>query len=367
MRHLRGVMHKVQNPQVDIDWVANDQAIDQLSNFFDSAKLVRVQTDKIRPHECDKCQAKFTTISGLNHHKNTLHLQQALKECNGCPYVGKSLGHFYRHVTATHLGFKYSGRLNDCNADQVKEMKSYLKTSMATRTTTSTATSTVTSTNKTKSPFDAAKLDLKKGRQLEKQFLRQVALISLDPKARLRSFNYMLCDPRVLPRRSSLKFSRARFTRFVKSTFYIGVGVDSRPYDHDKDAKDSPKLQKRREILESKNDVFTHIFFHGMSPVEGRLREAVLLKTIGLANLTNQIASSWRSEIKLRTLQCTSNQSDNCWQCHRFHSQMGIPSWPDLAQSYRISECGIELWGCSSGGGGGNNTAPAVAENHGRH
>ena len=36
-----------------------------------------------------------------------------------------------------------------------------------------------------------------------------------------------------------------------------------------------------------------------MSPVEGRLREAVLLKTIGLANLTNQIASSWRSEIKL--------------------------------------------------------------------
>lgn len=36
-----------------------------------------------------------------------------------------------------------------------------------------------------------------------------------------------------------------------------------------------------------------------MSPVEGRFREAVLLKTIGLANLTNQIASSWRSEIKL--------------------------------------------------------------------
>lgn len=244
MRHLRGVTNKVQNPEVDVDWVANDQTIDQLSNLFRSAKLVRL--DNSKPHQCDKCQAKFTTLNALNHHVKTLHLQQNLKECNGCPYVNKSLGHFYRHVTATHLSFKYCGRLKDCSADQVKEMKSYLKTSTVTstvtstttRTTSSTATSTVTSTNKTKSPFDAAKLDLKKGRQLEKQFLRQVALISLDLKARLRSFNYMLCDPRVLPCRSSLKFSRARFTRFVKSTFYIGVGVDSRPYDHDKDAKD---------------------------------------------------------------------------------------------------------------------------------
>lgn len=92
MRHLRGVTHKVQNPEVDVDWVANDQTIDQLSNLFDSAKLVRLDND--RRHQCAQCPAKFISEVGLKLHIKTLHLQQNLKECNGCPYVDKSLGHF---------------------------------------------------------------------------------------------------------------------------------------------------------------------------------------------------------------------------------------------------------------------------------
>ena len=66
-------------------------------------------------------------------------------------------------------------------------------------------------------------------------------------------FNYLLLDPRVLEKLSTVKTvdgdvssELGRFRVFVESVFYIGKGKNSRSMQHLKDAKDCFKLKKTK-------------------------------------------------------------------------------------------------------------------------
>ncbi|KAH9388571.1 hypothetical protein TYRP_007912 [Tyrophagus putrescentiae] len=97
----------------------------------------------------------------------------------------------------------------------------------------------------------------------------------------LREFLYLLLDPRLVPDEDDdFAFYPAKFSQFAReATFYLGRGTSlNRPYVHERKYGEHAKC---------------------LSPVETSAREAILIRTLGLDNLTNEIAGHLPEEISL--------------------------------------------------------------------
>lgn len=124
------------------------------------------------------------------------------------------------------------------------------------------------------------------------------------------SFVYLLLDPRTtadLTIHHKQMSKTEVWERFLKAIFYVGKGKSSRPYNHlydaikifkcnvDIDSKkgkkneqiESKKLKRIVEIWQDNFGVVCLHVFHNISPVEAYSREASIIETIGLNNLTN--------------------------------------------------------------------------------
>ncbi|KAG1705462.1 Ankyrin repeat and LEM domain-containing protein 1 [Nymphon striatum] len=114
------------------------------------------------------------------------------------------------------------------------------------------------------------------------------------------AFNYLLLDSRHtknLPNRALSLESEECFKIFISSIFYIGKGTHSRPYCHLYDAmhkvkhklfdKISQKEQHILDIWDSGNGVISLHCFQNIIPAEALTREALMIDSIVLQNLTN--------------------------------------------------------------------------------
>ncbi|KAI4484901.1 hypothetical protein M0802_012971 [Mischocyttarus mexicanus] len=150
--------------------------------------------------------------------------------------------------------------------------------------------------------------------------------ISPDPSRKWRegtaktSFNYLLLDPRItqdLPHRALQLTESEIWTTFISSIFYIGKGKRSRPYSHLYDAfnvwvsKEQYLLNKKiKYILDIWNDGYGVICLHVFQntiPVEAYTREAIMIDTLSIENLTNcksgeyyGIIATWSQRDKCR-------------------------------------------------------------------
>jgi hypothetical protein len=99
---------------------------------------------------------------------------------------------------------------------------------------------------------------------------------------------------------------------FIKSIFYIGKGTNTRPNDHLKEAltnKKSQKIERINQILKTKkpnSEVNFGIVIiqicHNSTNKQSLMREAAMIKAIGLDNLTNVKdekfkAENWNEEV----------------------------------------------------------------------
>lgn len=118
------------------------------------------------------------------------------------------------------------------------------------------------------------------------------------------SFVYLLLDPRFTENLSiyHTQMEKAEvWEKFLNSIFYVGKGKRSRPYQHLYDAikvfsgescaknklVESKKLSRIIEIWkENKGVVCLHIF-HNILPCEAFTREAAIIESLGIHNLTN--------------------------------------------------------------------------------
>ncbi|XP_075679266.1 uncharacterized protein LOC113796563 [Dermatophagoides pteronyssinus] len=111
------------------------------------------------------------------------------------------------------------------------------------------------------------------------------------------------------------------FYRFISSIFYVGKGKNDRPYQHFIDAySERIKQQQQQQSKTTKLDIkpkikrIWSIWDQGLGPIslhdcqgitsdEAQTREALIIETIGLFNLTNQIAGTYRQRLQLNTRQ----------------------------------------------------------------
>lgn len=167
------------------------------------------------------------------------------------------------------------------------------------------------------------KFSTKQALDLEKEFIRLSG--TKDYHGPKQFFNYILIDPRIsknLPEQAleasdsdtsrnqlvspegggnpkhamakiNRKFNEKLFGKFVESIFYIGKGQKRRDLMHLYDA-----LADRGSITQSKIDRIRNIWadgygvvslhiFHNITDKEALTREALMIETIGLVNLTN--------------------------------------------------------------------------------
>lgn len=93
--------------------------------------------------------------------------------------------------------------------------------------------------------------------------------------------------------RMNRKFNPKMFARFIESVFYIGKGQKSRDFMHLYDAlvgRDSitrRKIDTIRSIWADGYGVVSLHLFHNITSKEALTREALMIETIGLDNLTN--------------------------------------------------------------------------------
>ncbi|KAH9493715.1 uncharacterized protein LOC124494242 [Dermatophagoides farinae] len=103
------------------------------------------------------------------------------------------------------------------------------------------------------------------------------------------------------------------FYRFISAIFYVGKGKNDRPYQHFIDAHRERKQPTKLDIKPKIQRIWT-IWDRGLGPIslndcqgiksdEAHAREALIIETIGLFNLTNQIAGSYRQQLQLNQRQ----------------------------------------------------------------
>lgn len=187
------------------------------------------------------------------------------------------------------------------------------------------------------------KFPTKQALQLEREFIRISG--TKDYHGPKQFFNYILIDPRIsknLPeqaldatdsdtsaashlspeqvnnpkhamRRVNRKFNPKHFTRFINSIFYIGKGQKRRDFMHlydalaDRGSITVKKIERIRNIWSDGYGVVSLHLFHNITSKEALTREALMIDSIGLENLTNVIRGSiqfklgW-NEHKLRLL-----------------------------------------------------------------
>lgn len=128
------------------------------------------------------------------------------------------------------------------------------------------------------------------------------------------SFIYLLLDPRLTDNLPILhkELSKSEvWQKFLKAIFYVGKGKSSRPYHHLYDAvkmysngnniiceKSNGKLGQNKNIESKKLNRIVEIWkdncgivpvfaFHNIKPCEAYTREASIIETLGIHNLTN--------------------------------------------------------------------------------
>jgi len=172
------------------------------------------------------------------------------------------------------------------------------------------------------------KFPIKQALDLEKEFLR--ISNNIDYHGPKQFFNYILIDPRIsrnLPeqaleandsdtsyaqlsspeggdyhqtpkpkqvmRRVNRGFNVKLFTQFIESIFYIGKGQKKRDLDHlfdalaDRESITKSKIERIRSIWSDGYGVVSLHLFHNITSKEALTREALMIETVGLSNLTN--------------------------------------------------------------------------------
>lgn len=164
------------------------------------------------------------------------------------------------------------------------------------------------------------KFPIKQALDLEKEFIRLSG--TQDYHGPKQFFNYILIDPRVsrnLPEQAleasdsdtshlsptsdpkpkhvmskiNRKFNPKLFTKFIESIFYIGKGQKKRDLMHlydalaDRGSITQVKIDRIRSIWADGYGVVSLHLFHNITSKEALTREALMIETIGLNNLTN--------------------------------------------------------------------------------
>lgn len=186
------------------------------------------------------------------------------------------------------------------------------------------------------------KFSTKQALNLEREFIRISG--AKDYHGPKQFFNYILIDPRIsqnLPEQAveasdsdtsrarslspetfdarhtmgkvNRKFNPKLFTKFIESIFYIGKGQKKRDLMHlydalaDRDSITKMKINRIRSIWNDGYGVVSLHLFHNITSKEALTREALMIETIGLNNLTNllkgtiQFKLGW-TEHKLKLL-----------------------------------------------------------------
>ncbi|KAH9409579.1 ankyrin repeat and LEM [Tyrophagus putrescentiae] len=154
-----------------------------------------------------------------------------------------------------------------------------------------------------------SKINLKKAKEVELKFKKQALTVKLNTakvqgktNKLLREFLYLLLDPRLVPDEDDdFAFYPAKFSQFAReATFYLGRGTSlNRPYVHERKDGEHAKCDKIEEINQAGYNITVFPVFSGLSPVETSAREAILIRTLGLDNLTNEKAGYLPEEISL--------------------------------------------------------------------
>lgn len=164
------------------------------------------------------------------------------------------------------------------------------------------------------------KFSTKQALDLEKEFLRLSG--TKDYHGPKQFFNYILIDPRIsknLPEQAleasdsdtsrmspgattdpklamskvNRKFNPRLFTKFIESIFYIGKGQKKRDLMHlydalaDRGSIAQKKIDRIRSIWDEGYGVVSLHIFHNITDKEALTREALMIETLGLNNLTN--------------------------------------------------------------------------------
>lgn len=89
------------------------------------------------------------------------------------------------------------------------------------------------------------------------------------------------------------KFNPKLFTTFIESIFYIGKGQKKRDFMHlydalaDRNSITQKKIARIRSIWDDGYGVVSLHLFHNITSKEALTREALMIETVGLVNLTN--------------------------------------------------------------------------------
>lgn len=168
---------------------------------------------------------------------------------------------------------------------------------------------------------------IKQALELEREFIRVSG--SKPYHGPKQSFNYILIDPRItqnlpeqaldasdsdtsrmtspegqIPRPKHVmrivnrKFNPKLFTKFIEGIFYIGKGQKNRDLTHlydalvDRESITHKKIERIRSIWADGYGVISLHLFHNITDKEALAREALMIETVGLKNLTNLLHGS---------------------------------------------------------------------------
>ena len=232
-KHLAG-QHGVQKAEEGIDYEENKELLAKERRLIELASKINPEADKLNlPFKCDQCAWQFSRDHDLKKHKMRKHQQEKEYECVSCNFAAVTLREVFSHSAVAHLFFKYTS-YKTATAEQKSKLDQCYRMK-----------SDKNSTEKptTKSFFTAKPIDFTRAKQVELKFMEQVSQAKLNTakvkgKANklLRSFVYILLDPRLLPtEEDDFVFSPTKFLQFVAALFYVGRGTSAdRPYVHER-------------------------------------------------------------------------------------------------------------------------------------
>ena len=148
--------------------------------------------------------------------------------------------------------------------------------------------------------------------KLEKQFIE-----FFDSKdCKQNNFNYLLIDPNISENiplqanncgtvlKSCAQMDTKLLIKFIKSIFYVGKGQGNRVYQHfsealkTDDSEMCPKVKRIHEIWSTNKGVVSVHCFHGINSEEALAREAFIIESLLLQNLTNQVSGQYIRGLK---------------------------------------------------------------------
>ena len=77
-------------------------------------------------YECDKCHKEYSGISGLFHHKQSVH-KGVKYPCDQCDYQGTSQGNLTKHILSKHEGIRYACDQCDYQARYQGDFKRHIQ------------------------------------------------------------------------------------------------------------------------------------------------------------------------------------------------------------------------------------------------